>query len=420
MSRLILALTLVALVLIPGVSRSGDALKGEEKTLYDQLKRGEGTLDSEKAKAVLVKQSKFHVDQLRDSDRVNRDVLAAVVEATIQDLQGCIQRTPPREDVKQEQLNFNRAMGHTMVTELTPLVKHPKLVVRVNAVRMLSVVAQMGCDEVAEQALAVLADPKESEGVKFFALHTLKNLFKYVPEPNVPWKSVFQKDKAEFERKAIVALCDYVLRTHDTTGKSPEEINAIHYNRREAVDALGYVRTHRLRFQGAVLAKPGWVLLKVANCDGISPTPLPLERSMAIYSFTQLFPVTRANVDREIDLDFAADRIGALLLEMITMKANPPPGSGPAIASVPWAVYANKWEQGLDMWKANVKQSNLNGNAAVAALQEHAKPDLLDQLKTSGGPPPDVNTFQQWFAANRAKTTQLYTDDPQSSVKAIK
>jgi hypothetical protein len=299
--------------------------------------------------------------------------------------------------------------------------KHPNIAVRINATRMLSVVAQIGADEVAAPAIAIIEDAKESEAVKRWALETLKNIFAYVPEPSVAEKSAFRPQTKADERKAIQVLCDFVLRTPNIEGKSQEEINTYHYNRVVAVRALGHVRMHRVRFQEQVMAKPGWVLLKVANRDGLVPVPELKERSEAIYAFTQLFPVTRANVDRQIDMEYAADRLTAAILDIVTAKVNPPQSLALQSMSVQWPYIFALWSLGLEEWQKNVTDSQLNGAGAVRTTYARIKADLLDPLRSNAaGVTPDIQNFQAWFVANRTKATQLYTDDPSSKVNPAK
>ncbi|MFL5328613.1 MAG: hypothetical protein ACJ8C4_06835 [Gemmataceae bacterium] len=425
MARLLFAVAIFVGIIGTSLSvraQTPDALKGADKSLYESLRKGDTAPDTKEAKDVIGKEAKYLSAQLIDPQRLNTDTLAIAVENAIKELP--VQKFPPKKedgDVKPNLIAFAGEMGHAMVTELQPRLKHPNIAVRVNAARMLAVVAQIGADEVAAPAIAIIEDPKESEAVKHWALETLKNIFAYVPEPSIPEKSAFRPQKKADERKAIQVLCDFVLRTPNIDGLSQEEINTYHYNRLVAVRALGHVRTHRVRFQENVFAKPAWVLLKVANRDGLVPVPELKERADAIYAFTQLFPVTRANVDREINMEYATDRLTAAILDIVTAKVNPPQNLALQSLSMAWPYTFALWSIGLEQLQKNVTDSQLNGADAVRTAYARIRTDLLDPLRSNAaGVTPDIQNFQAWFVSNRTKATELYTGDPSSKVNPVK
>ncbi len=406
-------------------AQSLESLKSADKTLYDNLvKKGEGDPTSKEAREVFAKQARYLVGRLSDPTYIENQ--SNNITEAFNALP--VQKDKPKTDLKPEQLILAHELGNAMLTELKATIKkydssktdQKSVIIRLNAVRMLSVVALIGCDDVAAVALEILEDPKESEGVKLYALQTLKHIFAFVSEPGAPEKSVFRKETREVEHKSIQFLCDYVLKPKTIAPGTPQEqIDVVHYLRREAVQALGFVRNHRLRFQGQVLAKPGWVLLKVANKDGIEPPPEPLERTQAIYAFTQLFPVTKVNTDRNISIEYAADRLGAPMLDLVTLRVNPPLGAATQVASVPWVVTAHFWDIGLNLWQKNLIDAGLDKETGPAkTLYTRALNDLLTPLKSIGaGAAPDTGGFQTWFSGVRSKATSLYDDDPTATVK---
>src|SRR4051794_25733504 len=61
-----------------------EALKGNDKTVYDDLKRFDNPPDTKDARAVLAKQAKFLVAPLSDPKRV--DQMAGIIENAIREL----------------------------------------------------------------------------------------------------------------------------------------------------------------------------------------------------------------------------------------------------------------------------------------------------------------------------------------------
>jgi hypothetical protein len=326
-----------------------------------------------------------------------------------------------------QHLAFARELGRAFVAELTPLLKNSQVVVRVNAARMLSVVGMLGYEGAAELALTILEDAKGSDpGAMFYALQTLTHLFAFPADPAVAELTVFdvapdaeqkQKNRA-LKKRCVQFLCDYIVRSRDVAGLSEEQVAGIRYVRREAVRALGQVRSHRLR-EGSppsVVARPGLVLLKVANRDGLVPEPDLKERVEAVNGFCRLFPVLRVEVDRNVQCDYAAHALGTAILDIVTRKSTDPVGP----TSLPWRVAGEEFDHYLKLWQQHVSDMNLPGQEAAKALYGRAKADLLDALKAGNATnQPNTASFREWLQANPPKATSLYSDEPATTLKVI-
>jgi hypothetical protein len=278
----------------------------------------------------------------------------------------------------------------------------------------------MGCDKAAELALKILARKEESDAVKHWALRTLGNLFAIEPESANKDVSVFayhkSRESRDLENKCIVALCEYILTPRDVANMSKEEVGGVTMIRREAVKALGMVRTPRLKYEGKVMARPALVLLKVANKDGIVPEPDLHEQVEAIIGFCQLFPVVRANADRDVQCDLAAFGLGSAILKVVELKIN----TGTDI-SIPWKQTGRRLEFALDNWAKNVEAMHLNSTVAVAgALAAQFKSDLFQWLSTGDqSTPPNSVGFRQWLQQNPPKATTLFADEPGATMKVV-
>jgi hypothetical protein len=420
MYRLALALliSVSTLSLAPAFAQGPvEALKGQDRVAYQDMKSLKNPVivpDDDKAteanRALLVRQAKHIVGQLTDNKRIAMDDLARVIEDAIQNELPVPRGFPIRE--MEKYLAFGKEMGAALVKELESAINNSKIVVRVNAARLLSVVGEMGYDKAAELALKVIAKPDESDGVKHWALRTLGNLFAIEPDAANKDVTVFTYFKSrELENKCIVALCNYITTPRDVANMSANEIAGLTMVRREAVKALGFVRTPRLKYQGKVLARPALVLLQVANHDGIVPEPDLQERYLAVIGFCQLFPVVRTNADREVQCDYAAYALGTAILDIVTVKIDTISNT-PSNMTLKWKLAGHELDYALNQWAKNVNDMNLNNNAAATAMHKQIKLDLLDWLKTvDPSNPQNAVGFRDWLKNNPPKIKCLFADD---------
>lgn len=399
-----------------------EPLKAAEASTYRDLKSLRTPVDTGDAaktaehRQILAKQAKFMVGQLTDPRRVSNNDFARIIEDAIRDQLPVYVDNRPKE-IPAANVTFSLEMGAALVAELETAVKHPKPIVRVNALRLLSIVGLIGYDKAAELALKVLQDPKEVDAVKLYALRTLTALFEYTANQAVPEQSVFRKEQRALEQRAIVFLCEYLMTPRDVANLSPEEIDAIRYVRREAVRALGFVRMPRLRYQGKTLAIPALVLLKVANKDGIQPEPDLVERAEAVTGFCQLFPIVK-QADRDVQVDYGAWMVGNAILDITNVKVNVPNN-----IQIPWRKTAYKWDERMKQWAANVGPGggmNLPGGQMAAVTYQTAQTDIFVPLQEAkAGNPPNTNNFRQWLQANKAKASQLFANEPNTTVNAV-
>lgn len=400
---------------------SAEPLKGPDRSAYADMRSMKNPVivpedDAATAanRAILAKQAKYWVSQLTDPKRIQMDDLSRVIQDAILDLP--VPRGAAIKDIE-KYLAFGKEMGAAMLAELEAALKSSKIVVRVNAARMLSIVGELGYDKAAEAALKILANPNESEGVKHWALRTLGNLFAIEADPVNKEVTVFTHFKSrDLENRSIVALCEYITKPRDVGNLSKDEQAAVTMIRREAVKALGHVRTPRLKFQGQVLARPALVLLKVANKDGIVPEPDMHEQVEAIVGFLQLFPVVRNNADREVQCDYAADRIAAAILDLVTIKNNDPDNK-----MIPWKATGDGFNKTMALWVANIDAMRLNGTVSAAKdVHKQIKTELLEKLRADKPDDrPNAVGFRDWLKSNPPKSKSLYADEPDATMKAI-
>lgn len=412
---------LVILLVLPAsawAQGTPEPLKGADRQTYQNLKQlrepVEAPGDPSKTaanRAILERQAKYMVGQLLDNRRIQADTLAGVIEDAISTDLPVIRTNRPKV-IKDDYLAFSREMGAALVKELEPALKSPKTVVRMNAARLLSVLGMIGYDKAVAPALAILNDEKENGAVKFWALRTLHETLAFEVDAGLPEQSVFRRENRSLEHESIVALEKFVTTPRDVAGLSPEEIAGITYVRREAVRALSFARTPRLRFEGRVLARPALTLLRVANRDGLVPEPGVAERAAAVEGVTRLFPVVRTNADRDVQGDYLAFALGAAALDLATVKLNVPTD-----ISIPWRTYGDRWEVGFQTLAANAASMSLDGAAALKELSTRAAADLFGPIKAANvNQPINAADFRGWLTGNPPQAKSLYKDEPQSTI----
>lgn len=157
-----------------------------------------------------------------------------------------------------------------------------------------------------------------------------------------------------------------------------------------------------------VLSHPGLVLLKVATREGIMPEPDVKEQAEAVLGFLNLFPVIRAGADREVQVDYAAAAIGRGVMEVANHKAN-----NPDDIQIPWRVFAERLEYGLNAWQDHVNGMKLDGASAARPLVQQIKDSIIAPIRANQqGTIPDTNALRTWLQANKPKSETLYKDEP--------
>jgi hypothetical protein len=303
-----------------------------------------------------------------------------------------------------------------------PATRGEPFVVRVNAARMAAEVARSGYDGAAELCVKIIAKPDENDGVRYFALQGLRNLFAIIPDEAVPVKTVFQKDNtgnlSPLERKSIKTLIDYVFRQPSAELK-PEEVDALYYVRREAVRALALVRVQRVKTTNGIESQPALALLKIARGDGLNPPSAHAqgpdmralgERLEAIIGFCNLIPPTS---DRDMNLDYAVYHVGRAIQEIAPLfKAND------RDTSMAWKSTALRLQEAMTYWKtrSGPAEMNLVNNKLIQELYDLVDRDVMQAI--IGGQQTNAAALNQWLTTTPPKSKSLFANDPKSTVDA--
>jgi hypothetical protein len=281
------------------------------------------------------------------------------------------------------EFELNNIFAHEVDTQLMKLLGTPEkpsgaeILIKINAARMMSIVARAGYEGIAEDIITVLNDPKQSDAVKLYMLQALRHLFAVPHREKGANFSVFSKPEAE--AKAIQTLIDFITRKPALSADAPkQEVDAYRYLRREAVRALGLVRKPIVKIDDKIVSVPALWLLRVANGDkNLVPAPSLSERVEGLVGYLQLSP------DRDLNMDFAAGFVAAAVVDIARdykdRKPLAKPAAGAAVPAgpaaeerdwLPWKLTANRMSLGLITWRKNWDE----------ALPAAAKPDDVKRI----------------------------------------
>jgi len=390
-------------------NRGSTSLEFAESERFRELREGKQPGgDAEKAKNDEIIRKKARIEVQRMLQAASAGIGASegsAVSDIVRNLgEVIIDPLNPRRTINQNQAEFVVTFGKEMTPEL---LKHigtkekagsPEILVRVNAARMLSILARSGYDGVADAAVDILKNPDQIDAVKLYALKALKHLFA-VPNRERPERSVFSgPDGSDREAKAIVALIDFVARKPAMTTDTPKnEVDAYRYLRREAVEALGLVRKPIVRGQGLnaqVIAEPALWLLRVANADkNLVPSPSLSERVEGLVGYLHLNP------DKDENMDYATRYVAAafrdITTEYINRKALDKPKADDKAPTArfpeerdyhPWRLTANRLQIAIRDWRSNwednIPAANRPANVQdmVQAVVIAADDDILKHI----------------------------------------
>ena len=185
------------------------------------------------------------------------------------------------------------AVRKIVATEI--LSKPVKPIVRVNAVRLMSIAARIPDAAWADDFMKILTSTRESGAVKLYALQGLGNALAS-PSPTDPTRALIE-DTVRLEKIATF-LQGFIAKPVEEMLTTQDQMVA-RYLRREAIAALGQFRNFSIREPGTgrLLASPGYTLLTIAN--GTLPLVPEIggpEQTEALIAVLAMKPDSRANL----------------------------------------------------------------------------------------------------------------------------
>jgi hypothetical protein len=395
-------------------AQAQDRPKQDEFAQFEQYRTGSAAVEAGAAE-IFDRVAKYYAGRLSDPE-VQRSGMSALVQEFSRRL-----LLPPQnayDRLSPQQKKFVEEFGKAMIAQLEPLVlSNPKVIVRVNAMRMAAEVGKMGYDGAAELCVKALEKPDDvdSLAVKLYALKGLHYLFEIEPDKQVqPARTIFQKKPdlqlTPLERKSILALIAFIMRNPNLPpDAASEEVDAVRYLRAEAIRALGRVRVQSVKNLGQVEARPALTLLKVARSDGLNPPTNVKERVEAIIGFAQLLP----DRDRDLQVRYAVYHLGQALAELADYK-----NTHPQDTTVPWKVSAVRIRDALEQWRTEAENLKLDDARLIREFLDLANLNVLEALAAGKeGLVPNVEALRAFLAnIDLTKTPSLFKSDPSTTL----
>jgi hypothetical protein len=272
--------------------------------------------------------------------------------------------------------------------------------VQVNITRVLARLAEQGVGETTEDVVlrlsegggADLADVllaavgHKNEGVKYYALRGLRNLFA-LPKQATP---LVPPEKVE---TCALALTDFIQRKNGFLGTpSRDELEGFRVLRREAIKALAQTHVPSLKDRKVL---PALVLLKVVANDGIDPAPRIDERVEAAIGVARM----RSEADKEYRPEYAAQQLGLFVVSFGNLYNN---RSSEELK--PWAIEAAQLSEALEAMKADSKSPYVakvvDGGIKSVLRRIEAKVDRVDAN--------DLANFEAMVKESKPSAAQLF------------
>ncbi len=222
---------------------------------------------------------------------------------------------------------------------------------RVNAVRILSLAAEMPAPGIIEPCLAVIQDTQESDGIKLYAFQALRNLLRQ-SRVDFPQQHIFKPaESADRVGKIHDVLAGYVFQRR--AFRDDKERAVIEFVRRHAIAALAQIKDAVLRKPNKdLIARPAWSLLRVIELDPSVNPPFTLpEITEAAIGLGMMKP------DPDMNLDVAAYSMDKALVYFATAALEDGVRSKAAAAPTarPWKTQSARLSYALGSWRVATK-----------------------------------------------------------------
>lgn len=292
---------------------------------------------------------------------------------------------------KDKTRDLARLYSDKLIEHSLEVVKTDMPIAQVNAARMLARVAVLGNPKLADACVGLVKDEKVNDAVRYYALRGLRDLLALPPQT----PPLLTKDA---EESVAAALRELITRKVTFNAVVPlEEVDGYRLMRREAIRALGHMRTPAVNKE-----RPALVLLQVLAGEGFVPRLRIDERMEAATGLAR----TRPDKAKDYQVDYAVEQISQFLDE--------------------WTKYVQTRDAKYDRKPVRILAAQLldalialkaeTGDAYVAQLFDTGKPGatLLDKLEKGLGA--DASDLINAVTSKPAPGGQLFKSIPESKL----
>jgi hypothetical protein len=261
--------------------------------------------------------------------------------------------------------------------------KNARPIIKLNATRILARLAEYGQAELADDLVAVLRDPKENDGARYWALRGMRDLLVASSAGELP-----TLDKPRI-LKVAVAIMEFLAEKPPIIDATPaDEIEGYRLLRREAIRTLSQVRLPMVNEK----LRPAVVLAQFAgNDERIFPLPRFDERLEAAMGLLRLRPAKDAP---GFQPDYTAEQL-AHLISYFGTQANARREKKDYTRLRAWKVDAARMVAPVIAFRSEVK------DPAVADVCGSLLRVLIAVANDKQAPADDLTTLSEWKAPNR-------------------
>jgi hypothetical protein len=263
--------------------------------------------------------------------------------------------------------------------------------------RVLAKVAEFGQPALAGTLIAILQDPQQNDGVRYYALKAMGTLL--AQEQLVQQGPVLSKEERAKCAEALVTFLEQ--RKGPGKNAAPEEIDGFRLLRREAIRALAKIHTTAINDK----VRPALVLARFAgNDERIQPPPRIDERVEAAIGLARMEP----GKDKQYQPDYAASQIAKCLGDFAHMAENER-ANGYARRH-PWRIHAAMLKDALEALKTNIEKNDYVAKVADQGAQLLNKVIAVSAI--------DANE-QTWWRSSQSDppSKELFQGSAESTVK---
>lgn len=375
---------------------------------------------------------------------VTKSATSQTVQSLLGNLRAQLLFAPPGEPKPSTQLAFVREFGASSVRAIEDvLAKQPPAVIRVNALRMLTAVAETGAPA-AWDAIAKLLRTKDDKNhpleVLYWSLKAAEQAIGAYDREKTKWVTKTQYfnlialvDDVVNKVPDVVAEKTYMPEKPLTTaltsgpkppanpaGLTPEQADAMRAYRLQAVRALAKVRSDVVTNQdGDKERRPLHTLAKVVIADAsLSPPPSYKEVGEAVIGLATMTPSDTVNTN--VLAATVAWGVKSFAQEKVSAARELNKDS---VQLTHWKVYGHRmkaaftaWEKELQSAKVKLPKADKDVLTALSQLSISTVFEPLTKQTESGGVNVDKTAVENWYNDRKNAITSpgwdLYTDKP--------
>ena len=301
--------------------------------------------------------------------------------------------------------------GKAMVKHLKEVTRNGKPIVRVNAGRMMTIVAQSGYAGMADWLVEILNAPAESLEIKIYALESLRYLLA-IRRKEKPNATIFS-DPANLTKiteallKIVTEKPDFQVpaagtpEANSNAGKDAiDRMRVFMFYRRKAVEAVASLPVGVIADDlGRISVRPAHTLMMIAlNDTRIEPPVTMRERIEAMIGVLNMIP------DEKMNVDYATYGMAKVLQELVRERAQ-------GLNSVPWKQSAARIKEAFNHGRELAKLKNVANKQMVIDLDRIASELLTPVIDKGLEAQVDANKLNQWITDNPLKVNSLFLDD---------